>query len=140
MKEYQQKVKNSQDLMILAKKEKKRLKTEKTYKLLNECKNHGGPVSPEGFDLLDSLSEKELILEVRYLRATIAPNIRERFKLPTGKFQKLTESELKVQIKNVLRPTIGNMEDLDNLFMNIEGYIITLCFFTFFPNFFFLSK
>lgn len=41
----------------------------------------------------------QILNEIWYLRATIAPNIRERFKLPSGKFQKLSLAEMKNQIK-----------------------------------------
>ena len=67
VKEYQQKVKNSQELLVLAKKEKKRIKMEKAYKLLDQCKVHGGPISPDNLEHLDNLTEKQLILEIRYL-------------------------------------------------------------------------
>ena len=41
----------------------------------------------------------QILNEIWYLRATIAPNIRERFKLPSGKFQKLSLADMKNQIK-----------------------------------------
>ena len=121
VKEYQQKVKNSQELLVLAKKEKKRIKMEKAYKLLDQCKVHGGPISPDNLEHLDNLTEKQLILEIRYLRITVAPNIRERRKLRSGKFERMAIDELKNQIVNVLNPPVGNMKDLNNLFKNIEG-------------------
>ena len=56
--------------------------------------------------------------EVRYLRATIAPNIREKIKdRDTKKFIKLTISELIDQIVNVLKPKSGisEFELIENL-------------------------
>ena len=57
VREYQQKVKNAQDLVVLAKKEKKQVKLQRTYVLLDQCKVHGGPVSPTNLDLLENLRE-----------------------------------------------------------------------------------
>ena len=129
VKEYQQKVKNSQDLMVMAKKEKKRIKLETTYKLLDQCKLHQGPVSPDNLDILDDLDEKQIMLEIRYLRITTCPNIRERFKLPSGKFQKLSQEELKAQIVNSLKPKPSEKNDLDQLFANLEGCLKFFFFF-----------
>ena len=131
VKEYQQKVKNSQDLMVMAKKEKKRIKLEKTYKLLDQCKLHQGPVSPDNLDILDDLDEKQIMLEIRYLRITTCPNIRERFKLPSGKFQKLSQEELKAQIVNSLKPKPSEKNDLDQLFANLEECLKFFFFFVF---------
>ena len=94
---------------------------EKAYQLLDQCKVHGGQISPDNLDNLDNLTEKQLILEIRYLWITVAPNIRERRKLRSGKFERMAIDELKNQIVNVLNPPVGNMKDLNNLFKNIEG-------------------
>ena len=65
-------------------------------------------------------SEKQLLKEVRYLRITSSPNIRERYKLPSGKFQKLSEIELRAQIQNSLAPTPNEVHDLDELFLSLQ--------------------
>ena len=59
--------------------------------LLEKCKEHSGPVTMNTPDILDSLSEAQLVLEVRYLRSTLAPNIRERVKVDR-KFRKLSKT------------------------------------------------
>ena len=78
-----------------------RKKCEKTMDILTKCKKHGVPISVGDLNLLDRLDEKSLLLEISYLRATIAPNIRlrlratiapnirlrRRVKLPDGKFK-----------------------------------------------------
>ena len=59
------------------KREKKRTKNILSLLLLEECKTHGGPISA-CLQLLEHLTHKELLQETRYLRATIAPHIKER--------------------------------------------------------------
>ena len=44
-------------------------------KLLDTCENHHGPVTQESILLVDTLKEKELISDIGYLRATVAPDI-----------------------------------------------------------------
>ena len=66
-----------------------RKKYEKTIDISLKCKKHGGPISVGDLNLLDGLDEKSMLLEISYLRATIALNIRQqqRVKLPDGKFK-----------------------------------------------------
>lgn len=71
-------VKQSNRLALLQKEKLKKKKNQKKMNILEKCKSHGGPVTPSEMDLLDKLSEEELILEISYLRLTIAPNIRQR--------------------------------------------------------------
>jgi len=68
---------------------------EKTVKLLEAFKLHSGPVTPNSLGLLDTLHEKQLLEEVKYLRATIAPDIRQmrRTKTTDGRFKMLTFSD-----------------------------------------------
>ena len=113
-KEFLDKVKSAEALANQEKIRKKLKKNEKCLKLLDEVKQHGGPVSPNDLHKLDDLSEAEVLKEVRYLRMTIAPNIREKRKVE-NKFVKYTKSELIEQIKSVLRPEseeLGNVETL----------------------------
>ena len=67
-------VKNANRLSVLKKKE---LKEKKTLKVLDTCKAHSGPVTQNSIDILDSLNEKQLLADVCYLRATVAPDIRQ---------------------------------------------------------------
>ena len=81
-------------------------------------KLHGGPISCSDLDKLDSLSEGELLSEVRYLRQTVAPNIREKRKVG-NKFEKFSIEELKSQVSNVLKPENDYVEDIDNLLLQL---------------------
>ena len=54
-------------------------------------------------EILDSLSAQQLVTEVRYLRVTLAPNIREKVKVD-DKFRNLTKTELKNEILKVINP------------------------------------
>ena len=89
-------------------------------KLLEQCKAHGGPLTANSDDMkkLESLSEKQLLLEVSYIRCTLDPTIKQKRKV-AGKFEKFSTEELKLQIKNCLLPeeTVGS--DLESLLMDI---------------------
>ena len=47
-------------------------KANKMLATLDSCTKHGGPVTPDSVNLLADLDEKQLLLEVLYLRLTIA--------------------------------------------------------------------
>ena len=57
--------------------------------------------------------------EVRYLRATVAPSIREKVKVD-GKFRKFNRDELKNEIKRVIKPE-SNIKNLTELLDNFFG-------------------
>ena len=48
---------------------------------------HGGPITEQKIVKLDSLTDKQLLSEIGYLRATIAPDIKQKRKLASGKFE-----------------------------------------------------
>ena len=52
---------------------------------------HGGPVSSNNLAELENLTDSEILAEVRYLRQTLAPNIRDKRKVDNNfvKFTKL---------------------------------------------------
>ena len=113
-KDFLDKVKASEALANQEKIRRKLMKNEKCLKLLEEVKLHGGPVSPNDLHKLEGLTEAEVLKEVRYLRQTIAPNIREKRKVEK-KFVKFSKLELIQQIKSALRPEneeLGNIEIL----------------------------
>ena len=91
-------------------------------KLLEACKTHGGPLTPDSLSEVDSLSSKQLLEEVAYLRSTIAPDIRQkrRVRTPAGKFkmENFTDSELRVSIRNVLKPETEISETVESLLLS----------------------
>jgi len=64
------------------------------------------------------MNEKQLLSEIAYLRATIAPNIRQQRRIKVnGKFkmEKFTLSELRIAIKNAVKPEMELHSDVDDL-------------------------
>ena len=116
--EFMEKVKAAESLANKEKIRKKQKKNEKCLLMLEQVKLHGGPISMNEVDKLEKLNEKELLSEVRYLRQTLAPNIREKRKVGT-KFVKFSTEELKNQILNVLKPENDFIEDVDKLLLDI---------------------
>ena len=87
-KDFLETVKAAKNLAV-QKKEALKKKSICVVKLLESCKSHGGPVTPASLELLSQLSDKELLNEVGYLWATIAPDIKQkrRICLENGKFK-----------------------------------------------------
>ena len=110
-------MKAAESLARQAKISKKAKKNEKCLKLLEEVKDHGGPITPNDIHKLDLLTDSEILTEVRYLRQTVAPNIREKRKVDR-KFLKFSKSELIQQIKSVLKPENEEIGDINTLLMN----------------------
>ena len=79
-------------------------------------KEHGGPVTEKTIDMLNNLSDEEILKEVRFLRVTVAPNIREKRKVD-NKFVKFSRQELISQIENVLKPEDDLSKDVDELLL-----------------------
>jgi len=59
------------------KEELKRKKLER-LKILDECKLHGGPLTPDSLDHVNELREKQLLVEIKFLWCITAPDIRQR--------------------------------------------------------------
>jgi len=100
------------------------LKKKKNTRLLNTiqtCKKHKGPLTPDSLYLLSTLSEKELLAEVTYLRLTVAPDIRQqrRVKDGAGKFrtQKFSLTELHNSIKNAIKPDESVQDNINELLL-----------------------
>ena len=79
-------------------------------------KIHGGPITPNEVDKLNDMTDVQLLNEIRYLRQTVAPNIREKRKVGT-KFVKFNRTELIGQIVNVLKPENELDEDINQLLL-----------------------
>lgn len=123
-KDWLKKVEDSGKDAIQKKSLKKKKKNERSLKLLDQCKVHGGPLSSneEDMKLLDTLMEKQLLLEVSYIRCTLDPTIKQRRKVE-GKFQKFSIEELKLQIKNCLLPSDTLGSDLGSLLLDVLGFV-----------------
>ena len=117
--EWQDKVNAAKHLALAAKESKKRKKNERSLKLLEICKKHNGPMTPETAENLNILTSNQLLQEVRYLRATVAPSICEKVKVD-GKFRKFNRDELKNEIKRVIKPE-SNIKNLTELLDNFFG-------------------
>ena len=118
-KNYLEKVKIAETLSLKAKSEAKKKKLRRSLKLLEVVKLHGGPVTEEDLDKINLLTDKQLLAEIGYLRVTIAPEIRQKRKLPTGKFETFKHEELKSQIRNAIKPEKSISVDIDTLITEV---------------------
>ncbi|XP_013414654.1 uncharacterized protein LOC106176709 [Lingula anatina] len=117
-------VESAKKLALHKKEELKKKKACKTLAVLERCKDHNGPLTVKSLDLLPSLTEKQLLDEINYLRLTVAPDIRQkrRVKAADGKFrmEKFTVEELKASIKNALKPEATVNEDINALLLSVQ--------------------
>ena len=102
-----------------AKEAKKKKKIARSFSLLDQCKDHGGPVTPDSIELLEKLTQEQLLTETRYLRSTIAPAIKERRvvidSLGKKKMPVLSVESLRENIKAAIKIEVKVVNDIDFL-------------------------
>ena len=81
-------------------------------------------MTDNNLDLIELLSEKQLISEIVFLRLTVAPNIRQQRRVKdcnSGKFrvEKFTAEELCTSIKNAIKPENEVDKNVDGLLQKI---------------------
>ena len=106
-KEFLDQVKEVKVLAVKAKESMKTKKIARTLKILEKIKKHGGSVTPDSLNILDSLSEDQIIAEVSFLKLTVAPDLRLRKRVKNVdtywfKLLKLPVDQLKMSIQGVL--------------------------------------
>ena len=82
--EFLQKVKSTKALSQKSKELAKLKGQSRTLNLLTKCRSHGGPLSRDNMQLLESLTYDELVCGVSYLKATIAKDLRFKHKVNNG--------------------------------------------------------
>ena len=97
---------------------KKQKKNLKMLEVFEKVKAHGGPVTSDSLNDLENMSEKDILEEVKLLRMTVAPNIREKRKVG-NKFVKFSKRELISQIENILKPEDDISADIDSLLLSV---------------------
>ena len=116
-KEFFDKVASADKLGSKEKMLKKQKKNTRMLEAFENVKTHGGPVTAKSIDLLSELSDKDILEEVRFLRMTVAPNIREKRKI-YKKIVKFSRQELISQIVNILKPEDDLSKDIDELLLS----------------------
>ena len=87
-----------------------------------KCKLHNGPITVNSIEEVEQLSEKELLTEIKYLRATIAPDIHQMRRITgDGKYniEKSTVQELRQSIKNVVKPESDVILDVERILKEV---------------------
>ena len=105
--------------LTLKKKETLKKHPEKTHKILDTCRQHGGPLTISTIQNVQKLNEKQLLAEIGYLRHTTHPNIRQQRQVRDAsgkvKVKKLDSAELKMNIINSIKPessVVSNIEEV----------------------------
>lgn len=121
-KEFLEKVQIARQLSVKKKEDLKKKKNANIMKALDTCKLHGGPISPSNLDILYRLNEKQLLVEIGFLRLTVAPCIRQKRRVQIGnkfKYQNFTVDELRAGIKSTVQPENKVEDDLDELLKSV---------------------
>ena len=102
-----------------AREAKKQRKIARSFSLLDECKQHGGPITPDTVNLLDNLTQKQLLAETRYLRSTVAPAIKERRLVIDSEGKKkmplLSVESMRENIKAAIKVETQPVHSIDSL-------------------------
>ena len=111
--------------LVLAKKEElKRKKNLRLLQTIDICKQHGGPLTDNNLEFVESLFEKQLISEIVFLRLTVAPNICQQRRVKdsnTGKFrvEKFAADKLLTSIRTSIKPEDKVDKNVDGLLLKI---------------------
>ena len=63
------------------------------------------------------MSQKQLLMQIKYLRATVAPNIKQQRKNKKGKFNLFSIEEMRNEIRSVLKPDDESNVALEEILM-----------------------
>src|SRR5579872_138110 len=113
-------VKSAERLSLVKKEELKCKKSQKTTNLLENCKKHGGPITPNSIQMLTELNENQLLSEIAYLRMTIAlPDIRQKQRVKSNHgqftFEIFSIPELQQSIRTIIKPSGNVTKNIDSL-------------------------
>ncbi|KAK6194846.1 hypothetical protein SNE40_000386 [Patella caerulea] len=112
-------VKETKKIALKKKEDLKQKKNTKVLQLLDSCKRHGGPITSSCLPLLRKLDERQLLLEVGYIRSTLDPSIRQKRRVTAenGKFKfvAFTINELRQSIKAAICPQYIGGNDIETL-------------------------
>ena len=92
-KQFLDQVREVQMVAVKAKENMKTKKVARSLKVLETVKKHGGPVTGDSVDLLDQLTEDQIIAEVTYLKLTDSETNRvQMLKLPVEQLKQSIQS------------------------------------------------
>ena len=77
-------------------------------------------MTKQRIESIKNLDADQLLIEVRYLRATVAPNIREERK-EGNRFIKFDKTQLMDQIKNAIKPVADDSQNVENVLATVFG-------------------
>ena len=117
-KEFLVRVNAVSEAAIESRRQKKQKKLKKVIENLELCKIHGGPLTAKDIDRLDDLTAEEVLVEAKYLKKTVASNIRLKRKVDRN-FVNFTNEEIKQQIREVIKPSQKPQGDVDSLLQKI---------------------
>lgn len=119
-------VQAASELSLRKKEDLKRKRNLRMIKLLEVCKEHGGPITPQNIDKLNALNSKQLSDEVSYLKLTISPNMRMKRRVPVigdpkrkFRYDPLSDEELRSSIRNAIKPEADVKSDVNQLLLSV---------------------
>ena len=115
--EMMESIQRMKKLALEVKMQRKKKKIIKVYELLEDLKDHGGPLTPNTIDsLLPCLTSKQLILEISYLRAVACPDIKQKRLVieadGSRHMVQFPDEVLRMNIRNAIKPE-SDVQDID---------------------------
>jgi hypothetical protein len=110
---FRKRIQNVQQLAFGEKIKVKERMNRKMLENLQACKAHGGPITEKDMCKLDSLTYDQLVIEVGYLKKTIAPQLQFKRKVEK-KMVNFTGEQLRTH-KDVIKPVNNSSNDLNSL-------------------------
>ena len=81
---------------------------------LTNCKSHGGPLTVDDIELLDTMTDDQVKYEAAYLKQTYGQGIRYKRKVG-NKFVYFTTDELRSQIRDLIKPDCNVTNDISQM-------------------------
>ena len=121
--EWLKNVKAAKEVAVQAAIKSKKTQALNFSRLLDDLRGHGGPLAISNIKLLDTLTESQVLLEIRFIRQTMNPNIRQqrKVKVPDGKnyMQKFSLPELVDSVRSHLMPASNVTSTVEELLADI---------------------
>jgi hypothetical protein len=121
--EWLQNVKAAKELAVQTAKANKKKQTASFNRLLENLRKHGGPLTHKTVADLDSLTEQQVLLEIRFIRLTMNPSIRQqrKVKVPGGNnyMQRFSLPELMNSVRSHLLPESNVTSSVEALLSDV---------------------
>ena len=124
--EWLQNVKAAKEVAVQAARKAQEKQATSFNLLLEKMREHGGPLTLANINTLENLNQQQVLLEIRFIRRTTNPNIRQQrlIKVAGGKdyFQMFPLSELKEAVRSHIMPESSVTKSIEELLADVYSH------------------